>query len=160
MSKKQAKVNFYRSGRLPLPMRYLQEKELVEALETALEMAENTARQIWGAARTLATFIVSPDADAESSRKPNTEDLNALTNQWSIERGYWPHLERPFRETLEALPDGQEAALAVWRDTLRRTAWNAFDQVADGVGYDPTSLKAVVHAREQLAGGLGRVLPS
>jgi CRISPR system Cascade subunit CasA len=160
MSKKQAKVNFYRSERLPLPLRYLQEKELVDSLDTALEMAENTARQLWGAARTLATFIVSPDADAESGRKPKTEDLNALTEQWAIERGYWPHLERSFREMLEVLPDDQEAALAVWRDTLRRTAWDAFDQVADGLGYDPTSLKAIVHAREQLAAGLGKALPS
>jgi CRISPR system Cascade subunit CasA len=160
MSKKQAKVNFYRSERLPLPLRYLQEKELAEALETALEMAENTARQLWGAARTLATFIVSPEADAESGRQPTRDDLDALTGQWAIERGYWPHLERPFRETLEALPDDREAALSGWRETLRRTAWDAFDQVADGVGLDPTGLKAVVHGREQLAAGLGRVLPS
>jgi CRISPR system Cascade subunit CasA len=160
MSKKQAKVNFYRSERLPLPLRYLQEKEMVDSLETALEMAENTARQLWGAARTLATFIISPEADAELGRQPKREDLNALTGQWAIERGYWPHLERPFRETLEALPDNQEAALAVWRETLRRTAWDAFDQVADGVGYDPIGLKAVVHGREQLAAGLGKVLPS
>lgn len=160
MSKKQAKVNFYRSERLPLPLRYLRQRELVEALQTALEMAENTARQLWGAARTLATFVVSPEADAESGRQPAREDLDALTSQWAVERLYWPRLERPFREVLEALLDDRETALVAWRKTLRRTAWSAFDQVADGVGFDPASLKAVVRGREQLAAGLGKVLPS
>jgi len=160
MSKRQAKVNFYRSERLPLPLRYLQERELVEALETALEMAENTARQLWGAARTLATFILSPQADDESGRQPTRQDLDALTNQWAIERLYWPRLESPFREILETLPTSREATLAGWRDMLRRTAWAAFDQVADGVGLGPAHLKAVVHARDQLAVSLGKVLPS
>ena len=158
MSKKQAKVNFYRSERLPLPLRYLREEELVESLDEALAMAEGAARQLWGAARTLAT--ISPEADAESGRKPVREDLDALTNQWAIERRYWPRLEHPFRQTIEALPDDREGTLTTWSETLRRTAWDAFDQVADGIGFSTSSLKAVVRAREQLAAGLGKALPA
>jgi CRISPR system Cascade subunit CasA len=159
MSKKQAKVNFFRSERLPLPLRYLREEALVESLEEALTMAEGTARQLWGAARTLATFTLSPEADTESGRQPVPEDLKALTSQWAIERGYWPRLEHSFRRVMETLPDDREEALAAWRDILRRTAWDAFDQVADSVGFSPSGLKAVVRARDQLAAGLGKALP-
>jgi hypothetical protein len=160
MSKKQAKVFFYRSERLPLPMRYLAQPTLVKALQEALDMAEGAARQLWGAARTLATFVVAPEADGDAGRQPASDDLRALTGQWAIERGYWSRLEVPFRETMEALLEqGREAALEAWRGVLLRAAWAAFDPVAEGVGHDPYSLKAVVRARGQLAAGLGKALP-
>jgi CRISPR system Cascade subunit CasA len=158
MSKKQAKVNFYRSERMPLSLDYLVRKELVEALETALAMAESTAHQLWGATRTLATLILSPEADVESARQPAREDLDSLTHQWAVERRYWSRLEIPFRETMEALPAGAEEALERWRATILRTAWRAFGQVTDNLGYDPHTLKAVVRARDQLAAGLGKAL--
>lgn len=159
MSKKQAKVNFYRSERLPLPLAYLQEQDLVAALEEAVQMAEGAARQLWGAARTLATFVLSPEADADSGRQPARKDLNSLTQQWAVERRYWPRLELSFRETMESLPRQKEQALEAWCTTLQRMAWAAFDQVADDLGYDPHKLKAVVRARDQLAAGLSKVLP-
>jgi hypothetical protein len=160
MSKKQAKVNFFRRERMPLPLRYLERRELAESLQHALTMAEATGRQLWGATRTLATFILSPEADAESGRRPAPEDLNALTQQWAVERRYWSRLELPFRETMEALPKARDETLAAWRKTLQQTAWAAFDQVADGLGYDPYSLKATVRARDQLAAGLSKALPA
>jgi CRISPR system Cascade subunit CasA len=159
MSKKQAKVNFFRSERMPLPLEYLREIVLVEALEMALEMAEGVSSQLWGTSRTLATLLLSPEADAESGRQPDREDLDRMTRQWAMERRYWSRLELPFRETMEALPTGKEEALGTWSQTLRRTAWNAFEAVAGNLGHDPRSLKAVVRAREQLAAGLAKALP-
>ena len=160
MSKKQAKVNFYRSERLPLPLDYLKERELVEALEQALQMAEGTARQLWGATRTLATFALSPEADAKSGRQPVRGDLDQLTQQWAVERRYWSRLELPFRETMEALLRARDEALETWRNRLWRTAWKAFDQVANNLGHDPRTLKATVRARDQLTGGLAKALPA
>lgn len=160
MSKKQAKVNFYRSEHMPLPLAYLKEQALVDALETALHMAESTARQLWGATRTLATFILSPEADAEGARQPVRKDLDSLTRQWAVERRYWSRLELPFRRTMEALPQNPDRALAAWRKTLLKTVWRAFDQVTDNLGHDPRTLKAMVRAREQLAAGLGKALPA
>lgn len=160
MSKKQAKVNFYRSERMPLPLRYLRDKDLVDKLSEGLKMAEDTARQLWGATRRLATFILSPQADTESARRPVREDLDSLTQQWAVERRYWSRLEIPFRETMEALPEETEGALERWRETLLRTAWRAFDQVTDKLGHDPRTLKAVVRARDQLAAGLAKQLPA
>jgi CRISPR system Cascade subunit CasA len=160
MSKKQAKVNFYRAERMPLPLRYLTERSLVDALDTALGMAGLTARQLRGAARTLATFVLLPEADVESARQPAGKDIGDLMQQWAIERRYWSQLELPFRETVEALPRAMDEALIAWRKMLLRIVWRAFDQVADDLGHDARSLKAVVRARDRLAAGLARVLPA
>jgi CRISPR system Cascade subunit CasA len=160
MSKSRAKVNFYRSERMPLPLAYLQNTDLVARLTQALEMAEAVARQLWGAARTLATLILSPEADREEGRKPAREDLDQLTSQWSVERHYWVQLETPFLETMETLPHDADGALTAWQETLHRSAWAAFDRVTDQVSHDPQKLKAVVRSRGQLAGGLKKVLSS
>ena len=159
MSKKQAKVNFYRFERMPLPFQYLTQKRLVDALDTALNMAEKARNQLWGATRTLATFLLSPEADAEGARQPAREDLDRLTQQWAVERHYWSQLELPFLQTMEALPQDGDEALVAWRQTLLSTAWAAFDRAADNLGYNPRTLKAVVRAREQLAAGLAKALP-
>ena len=60
---------------------------------------------------------------------------------------------------LEALPDDVEGTLTDWRETLRRTAWAAFNRVAGDLERDPRNLKATVRARDQLAAGLGKALP-
>jgi len=156
MSKKQAKVNFYRTERWPLPLRYLQEPDLVESLQEALTMAEDTSRQLWGTARTLATLLLSPEED----RRPLPQDLGALTGSWGTERHYWSRLELPFHQALEDLPGAKAETLADWQTTLRRTAWRAFDRVAEGLGHAPYTLKALVRAREQLAAGLAKALPT
>jgi CRISPR system Cascade subunit CasA len=159
MANNQAKVDFYRSEHCPLPLRYLTEKTLVERLDEALTMAEGVRGQLWGAARTLATLLLSPESDTDAGRQPAREDLDSLTNQWAIERDYWSRLEIPFRHALEALPGDVEGTLADWRVRLRRTAWAAFDRVADDLEHDPHNLKAAVRAREQLTAGLRKMLP-
>ena len=158
MSKKQAKVNFHRSERMPLPLAYLQEQALVESLRMALAMAERVSRLIWGAAQTLAQFVVAPNQDQPGARKPRREDVAPLVQGWAIERRFWSRLELPFRKTMEGLPQDRAGTLAKWRDTLRETAWYAFEQVAEEVSHDTRCLKAVVRARGQLGAGLGKEL--
>ena len=157
MSKSRAKVNFYRSEHMPLPLEYLQKQALVERLDEALKMAESISSQLWGAARTLATFILSPEADTEGVRQPVREDLDQLMGQWAIGRYYWAQLETPFQETMNAMPKDPIAALNDWQEMLRKAAWDAFDRVADNVNHDPHKLKAVVRARGQLGAGLKKI---
>lgn len=159
MANNQAKVYFYRCEQMPLPLRYLTEQALVDRLDDALKMTEDVRKQLWGASRTLATYLLSPQADASEGRKPAREDLDSLTEQWAVERDYWSRLEMPFRRLVEDLPGGPESALAGWGTTLRRTAWSAFDRVSRDVGARPRGLKAEVRAREQLAAGLAKELP-
>ncbi len=159
MANDQAKVEFFRAERWPLPLAYLQEAPLVEALQMALEMAEAASNQLWGAARTLATLFICPEADQEGAHQPDRRDLDKVMGQWDVKRRYWAQLEPPFRLTLETLPADHDGALAAWRGTLRRAAWRAFDGIAENLAANPRTLKAAVRARDQLAAGLAKALP-
>ena len=161
MDSDQAKVRYYRMERMPLPLRYLTQQELVDSLKEALQMAEDVSRQLWGATRTLATLILSPQADTGEGHQPEQQDLDGLMSRWAVDRFYWSRLELPFREMMESLPEEKgEEALETWRKTLRQTAWQAFNRLTNDLGYDPHALKAVVRARGQLAAGLKKALPS
>ncbi len=162
MANDRAKVEFYRSEQWPLPLAYLDEQTgpvLVEALQQITKMAEDVSSQLWGAMRTLAQLILNPESDLEGGRQPDPKDLNAITNQWDVKRRYWSRLEIPFRQTLAQVPQDKDAALTGWQETLRRTAWDAFNSIAEDLANDPRALKAYVKAQGQLAGGLKKVLP-
>jgi len=160
MAAKQARVDFYRAERMPLPLAYLRDQELVNHLQDVLEMTERAASQLWGATRTLATLLLSPESDLEGGRQPAPEDLAGITGQWAVERRYWSRLEVPFIETVEALPRDPERTLEQWREILLRSAREAFDHAADNLAHDPRALKAVVRASGQLAAGLAKALPA
>lgn len=161
MANDQAKVEFYRTEHLPLPLAYLSNQQLVNVLrDDVLGLAENVARQLWGAARTMATYVLAPQADSESAHQPEREDLDRVMAPWGVERRYWGRLDTPFRFALEELPEKSEQTLSAWQQTLRRTAWEVFDNVAGEVEIDPRALKATVRGREQLASGLAKVFPA
>ncbi len=160
MANDQAKVEFYRTEQLSLPLVYLNDQQLVNTLrDDVLGTAESVARQLWGAARTMANFVLVPQADNEDTHTPAPEDLNRITAPWGIERRYWSSLEVPFRYTLEALPTNRVATLTDWQKTLRTTAWRVFNAAAQDVETDPRALKATVRGREQLAAGLTKTIP-
>jgi len=161
MANDQAKVEFYRTEHLPLPLIYLQEQQLINSLRSdVLGVAEEVAHQLWGAARTMATYVLALQADSENAHQPAPEDLNRLTAAWGIERRYWSKLEVPFRLALEGLPQDREGTLIHWQSTLQHTAWEAFDDVAHDIEADARTLKATVQGRDQLAAGLAKVLPA
>jgi len=161
MANDQAKVEFYRTEHLPLPLAYLQEQQLINSLRSdVLGVAEDVAHQLWGAARTMATFVVALQADSENAHQPAPDDLNRLTAAWGIERRYWSKLEVPFRLALEGLPQDREGTLERWQSTLQRTAWEAFNDIAHDIEADARTLKATVQGRDQLAAGLAKVLPA
>ena len=158
MANDQAKVNFIRAERLPLPLEYLAEKALVDAIEEALRLAEEVARQLWGAAQTLARVLLSPENGGTDAREPRREDVASLTGQWAVERHYWSRLELPFRELLVALPGDLTGSRLAWRETLRTRACEALEWVCRSFEQDLRRIKAVVRARDQLRTGLARVL--
>jgi len=161
MANNRAKVDFYRAEKMPLPLDYLTDEVLVGRLEEALSLAEDVRGQLWGAARTLARFVLAPEADqGEEGHEPNRDDMDALMTRWAVERDYWVRLELPFRQLLETLPQDVDAAMTAWRETVRRTAWHALDRIAADLEHDPRKLKATVRARGRLAGGLKKVLKS
>jgi hypothetical protein len=131
----------------------------VEILSTALELAEKTRDKLWGAVNTLGTLIISPTAYDDNGRLPDRKSVGNLTRHWGVERNYWGSLEIPFLELVEGIPKEPDKALAVWRETLQGTAWDAFRQAERLSGTSPGALKAAVRAGGQLAGGLAKLTP-
>lgn len=151
------KTHFYRAEHMPLTLAYLRRRDLVNDLDMVLTLADDVGRQLWGAARSMALFVLAPQADAESARQPAGEDLSRIMAPWGVERRYWSRLELPFRNTLERLPQDREAALIEWRKTLRHIAWDAFEAAAEDVETDARHMKAAVEGRGQLAAGLAKL---
>ena len=65
ISKKQAKVFFYREEQLPMPLTYLTDQTLVGALARALELSEKVAFGLVLAARRIGMYLQLSDADGK-----------------------------------------------------------------------------------------------
>ena len=151
------KVHFYRAERMPVPARFLQDPGSVEHLQEALELAEQTVRQLWGAVATMASLVLVAESDLEGGRQPDKKDRGVLLARWAVERHFWSRLEAPFRLMVVALPEAPEEALADWQRTLQATAWEALNHVADQLEANPRHIKAAVRARGRLASGLRKL---
>jgi len=164
MSNDQAKTEFFRSEVMPLRREYLQAPTMVDDLDRLLKLADDVARQLWGAASTLANFILAPEQDlskAESGEKgkgAQSDGVARLIGSWGMERAYWSQLEVPFRHVLETLPDDVDKASSEWKAILYRIARSAFNTISENLDSSPRSLKAVVNAEGQLEAGLRKLL--
>jgi CRISPR system Cascade subunit CasA len=184
MASGQAKVDYYRSEFMPLPLDYLTDNsDAIDKLSLSLRSAERVASSLARSLFLTAWLLLVPDIEQEApisderiasklsmalkelrtELKENTRDEEAkkiasLYLSWGAERRYWALLEPLFRQTMQAIPQDSSAAIRDWFAWLRRCAWDVFDQVCNGLGDDPRALKAIVRGREQLVRGLGTVL--
>ncbi|MEZ4705923.1 MAG: type I-E CRISPR-associated protein Cse1/CasA [Caldilineaceae bacterium] len=184
MASGQAKVEYYRSEAMPLPSQYMEnDRESVDALATALQSADGVASALSYATFFMAWLQLNPDIEQDAqmtserisskmsavlketrtelkdmSRDEESKKIANLYLSWAAERRYWALLEPLFRQTMQAIPQDSPAAITLWFDWLRQSAWDVFNQVCNGLGDDPRALKATVRGREQLARGLGIVL--
>jgi CRISPR system Cascade subunit CasA len=162
MANDKAKIEFYRHEAFPLPLRYLQDDELVTRLSDALTYAENTARALWVAGNRLALLIVAPTTDGKSPKdigKLTKQDANKLYQHYGAERFFWSRLEVPFYEFLQTMPDNPESALARWKETLYETAWEALKSAERMAGENTKALKAATRADGVLYGELKKLFP-
>ncbi len=149
---------FYRHETLPLPLDYLQDSELVERLQVALQEAEDVRGVLRKATWWLAHDYLSPGGGGEQQREPQSEDIQSLMDQWAVERDYWVGLTLPFYDMMVRLPDEGSEVLREWGEHVRRVAREAFDRVADGLGDMPRALKAEIKARGRLEAGLKKIV--
>jgi len=165
----QALVYFWRYERLPLPLAYLENQDLVDQLGRALDLAEQVGGVVRGVVASLAKLLLSPTANEERGRQPERSDINNLTKHLGTERLYWAQLETPFKRFVVDLAAEHETdeegssrerdrVLASWADELRRAARSAFEETARGVGSSARHMKAVAEAEMQLVRRLAHVL--
>lgn len=153
MSKKQAKVFFFREERLPLPLVYLTDELLVNHLRIALDKTGIVAFDLLQAVRRTGMFLQVPDADSKQWGELNTNTKSAI-NDWvahtGADRHYWTSVDLPFQTFIVDLTQDAESALVRWYEQLRQAAINAFEQAAQYAGSDGRSFKAVVRGRSYL----------
>jgi hypothetical protein len=162
MSKKQAKVFFFREERLPLPLDYLTDKQLVNSLAEALDYTARVAFDLTQAARRTGMILQVADGDSKQWSELNTNAKSAINN-WvahtGVERHYWASLDIPFQSFIINLArQEREAVMRQWFDQLRGSALTAFDQAAHYVGADGRSLKAVVRGQGYLTYRLNQLI--
>lgn len=171
-----ANIVLWRQDRLPLPLRYLEERLLWEELDSALGKAEQVARVLGNAIETLAALIIAPEADREKDglakvkrEKQTKQRITKLVESWSPLRRYWAQLEPPFLALLSALPDDrmldeeedwQYGAQTIprWQEEIERAARRAFRETALGSGSSGRTLKAIAWAEKELGYGLRRII--
>jgi CRISPR system Cascade subunit CasA len=155
----QAKVHFWRSERLPLPLTYLEEEKLVEQLGRALSIAEEVGAIVRDAARALATLLMAQSSDEQTGRKPDRKQVDQLADHLATERRYWARLETPFKRLLVDLAADREVddegelrygrqAMPVWAAEVRRAAEGAFGESTRAAGTTARALKAAAVTEE------------
>jgi CRISPR system Cascade subunit CasA len=153
-----ARLDFFRHERMPLPLAYFdkssEHEPLEEQLRLALQRAEDTAKALRNAGRDLARWIVSP-AD---KKKAHRDGVKAVYARLDVEHRYWPRLEVSFQHFLRDLPAGPPAAMDTWTATLQNTARRAFEEAAASADDPLRGLKAATLARGTLEVGLAKAL--
>jgi CRISPR system Cascade subunit CasA len=157
MANDRAKVEFFRREQLPLPLEFLNNRDLATHLDAALAEAEAVGGQLWGALATLAMQLLFHKEEQHLS-KPERGERDHLIESWSAEWRYWAGLEPLFAALVDGLTRDAGLARRAWAEALRQEAWKALERVCESLGNDPASLKAEVLARGQLGGGINKEL--
>jgi len=154
MSKKQAKVYFFRHERMPLSLTYLVDEALNEKLRDGLQAAEGVGIALRRAGWELAQWIVSP-ADRKQAHRDNTQ---LVFSRLGLERRYWSRLELKFQGFIRDLPQDRQAALDNWIRELQQIARQAFEAAAGNISDPIRGLKAVTLARGTLEKLMARAI--
>ena len=167
MSKKQAKVFFFRQEQLPMPLAYLADANLVTTLHNALQKTGSIAFDLVQTARLMGMIQQVANGEENGWQKqwgglnPNAKSaINDWIAHTGMERTYWSGLDIPFQSFIVDLAKDQEQALADWFTQLKSAAKDAFEQAAECVGTDGRSFKAVVRGRSYLNYRLKESLPN
>jgi len=148
----QDKVFFWRHERLPLPLVYLADKNLVEDLQSALDEAGKVGDILMQALKQLVIGILP-----STGNKVDGNSVNDIVKHLGDDKLFWSRLEIPFYQLLQDLPREREMALDPWTNTLRRTCWDCFEKATRDLDGSTRTLRSIVEARQRLGGGLKRV---
>ena len=159
---KRANLRFWRHERMPLPVAYLADVELVGRLQEALKVAEAVGEALRRSTWLLASLALAPG----ETRKPERADVKRLAGNLAPERLYWAGLEVPFQSFFLRLAqaDAEQAdnELIAWARLLGSQAREAFRRVCEGLERSVRFLKATTEAerdlRQRLYGGKRGVL--
>ncbi|MBW1991745.1 MAG: type I-E CRISPR-associated protein Cse1/CasA [Deltaproteobacteria bacterium] len=119
---KAANLLLWRQERLPLPLAYLEDKDLLDRLKEALHLAEKAHDILRWGLREVASLVLWPESRESGApgRGPDRGEVDRLLKAWAPGRLYWSGLEAHFRQFLVELPeDREEDEMAPHRDPNR-----------------------------------------
>lgn len=138
----QAKIELWRGEVYRLPEAILSDKDIWRFVEENLERAEEMGRALNGAARALATQLLTL-----GDRQPHKDDVSKLVQSFPHQVAYWSALETQFAAWIEQLgldfEQRQSRLEKAWLETLRREALRAWKLTALAAGDDARALRAI-----------------
>jgi len=158
---KAASVTLWRHERLPLPVEYLENSDLLADLKRALDDAENAGTTLRQCAWLLARALLTPPGAA--GPQPRQDEIEPVARGLAPERRFWPALETPFLNLMTKLPcadaSAREDERLRWRkETVRPAAHKAFGAIVRDLDSGARELIAVALAerafRRKLREGL------
>lgn len=138
-----AKAILWRHERLPLPLIYLNDKELRDTLKLALELAER---------------VGETDLPNSIGHLAKTLRTPKLAKNLAPARLYWAHLELRFLHFLKAAPLDRRTAFTAWRDEVRVVALQSFAEAIRGLDTSARLLEATAVAEREFYGRLHKTL--
>ncbi len=165
-----AKIFFWRTEQLPLPLAYLSDGDLLARVRDALALAEQTGNVLRDAIREFTRFIFVPDPpndlrERDGLYRQRSKDIAALRVALAPGRRYWAALDTHFSQFLVAQaeeaalrPQGETGELPVgrafsdWGDAVRDAARDDFAAIVGGQEDSARVMKATVYARGYFEG--------
>lgn len=165
---KSASVKMWARERLPLPLSYLIEPQLVEDLRFALGLADDVSSALHAGIRALAKLLAAPLSDDRNARQPDPKDVRNIADSFSADEFYWARLDQPSKKLLTDLPkdfqpkSGDTAqpgdeAMTEWAGTLQRTARAALDNAVNSLSGSARDLKAAAQAEKVFGGAMKKL---
>lgn len=167
LANNKGKAELWRQERLPLPLAYLENKDLLDKLNEALSLAEGVSLTLKDHLRDVAKAILAPDSGKPKARKPDPDAVKNLMKTWGPDRLYFSQLEAPFRRLLVKLPGDKEddgeggvdyglKEMPIWNQVLRQAAQEAFNTITAGLGGSGRTLKAVAQVEDRFRWALNQ----
>jgi CRISPR system Cascade subunit CasA len=157
--------------RLPLPLKYLEDRELIARLKDALDLAEKVGGEkasslLNNSAWNLARLVFAPEKKLnERLSDAQRKDIGSFVNSLSPTRPYWASLGISFNRLVTDLAndksgDDQYGAkvLPWWAGEVGKSARRAFRETTDSLDHSSRWLKAVTVAENNFNAGLNMVI--
>ena len=144
-----AKVFQWSHERLPLPLAYLQDNELLGKLEKSIKCAEDFGKVLRDSMMELRKNLNEQSWNSSiKSVKPQDKYKreSELINLFPAASVYWSNLEVKFKEFFSALPEKQDEAMQKWFGSVEKTAKDAFDQSVNSLGSSADDFRAIAKA--------------
>lgn len=138
-----AKIHFWRQETLPIPLAYLKNQDLVNSLQSCLEIAEKTSTALYSVTLSLIEkFATDPDK-------------SRIFNHFNPQPHYWSTLEPKFYQTMNEIAklgncDPQQIAEKEWAIIVFDTALEAFKISNNTLDRNAKTLKAITEAESRL----------